>query len=291
MDTKCAPDRQYQQGSCLKNDEIQKISIAYNKEHPNDTIQLTNNKEKNIKKLNNKFNNKYGCSSQVCWLQQNFVKNIFDKDDPVKTTFRPRGPNAKFDWLSTTNINDVIQQYEKLYPDFLFLGAVPYDFEELPQLPIRSLNFNELENNSIHKIGMVINLDEHDQPGSHWVALFANLSNNQVYFFDSVGKKPGRKIRKFITRITKHLYKKKYNQNLDIHKLKNSENNKYYKNVDNFFDIKYNHIQHQFKNSECGVYSINFILRLLKGETFDDIINNITNDDDMNKCRKTYFRN
>ena len=44
------------------------------------------------------------------------------------------------------------------------------------------------------------------------------------------------------------------------------------------FDIRYNNVQHQFKNSECGVYSINFVIRLAQGETFNDIVNNITKD-------------
>ena len=55
--------------------------------------------------------------------------------------------------------------------------------------------------------------------------------------------------------------------------------------------IKYNKIRHQFKNSECGVYSINFVVRLVGGESFEDITNNITNDEKMNGCRKAYFRN
>ena len=57
------------------------------------------------------------------------------------------------------------------------------------------------------------------------------------------------------------------------------------------FDIRYNNIQHQFENSECGVYSINFIVRLLQGEKFNDIINNVTTDGKMNQFRKEYFRN
>jgi hypothetical protein len=57
------------------------------------------------------------------------------------------------------------------------------------------------------------------------------------------------------------------------------------------FDIRYNHIQHQFNNSECGVYSINFIIRLVGGESFDSVINNITKDEEMNANRKIYFRN
>ena len=57
------------------------------------------------------------------------------------------------------------------------------------------------------------------------------------------------------------------------------------------FDIRNNSIQHQKKNTECGVYSINFIIRLANGETFDDITKKITRDDDMNDCRTQYFNN
>ena len=58
----------------------------------------------------------------------------------------------------------------------------------------------------------------------------------------------------------------------------------------NDFDIRINKIQHQEGDSECGVYSMNFIIRLLRGETFDEITNNITKDKNMMECRKSYFR-
>ena len=53
--------------------------------------------------------------------------------------------------------------------------------------------------------------------------------------------------------------------------------------------ILYNKHRHQYKGSECGVYSINFIIRLLDGETFEHITRNKTLDDEMNECRKKYF--
>ena len=58
---------------------------------------------------------------------------------------------------------------------------------------------------------------------------------------------------------------------------------------ENEFNIKYNDKQIQKESSECGVFSINFILRLLNGETFDDYINNAPNDNKVNKCRNLYF--
>jgi hypothetical protein len=56
-------------------------------------------------------------------------------------------------------------------------------------------------------------------------------------------------------------------------------------------DVRYNKTRNQFKNSECGVYSINFILEMLNGKTFDDIENNPIPDDDINKLRTNIFRN
>jgi hypothetical protein len=84
------------------------------------------------------------------------------------------------------------------------------------------------------------------------------------------------------------MYNKKYNKKLNTDgflKLDHTANN-----IFNSFDVRYNKKQHQFKNSECGVYSINFIIRLLKGETFNEITENITKDDEMNNCRNVYFR-
>jgi len=53
-----------------------------------------------------------------------------------------------------------------------FIGVFPIDM--IPDIK---------KNNS-----MVINLDSHDQPGSHWVGLFSN--DNDVYYYDSYGLYP-----------------------------------------------------------------------------------------------------
>ena len=52
----------------------------------------------------------------------------------------------------------------------------------------------------------------------------------------------------------------------------------------------YNKIEHQTGNTECGVYSIVFILQMAKGKkTFDEYCKKITRDDSINKCRKKLF--
>ena len=127
-------------------------------------------------------------------------ENTDEKEDVEENTFRPKGPAKKYEWLSTTHINDVIEQYQNVHKNFIFLGAVPYDFEDLAVLGIHDLNFDTLIKDGKTKIGLVINLDNHDQGGSHWVSLFADLEKRQVYFFDSVGQPPRKRIRKFMER-------------------------------------------------------------------------------------------
>jgi hypothetical protein len=177
-----------------------------------------------------------------------------------------------------------MNQYQYKHKDFKFLGAMPSDFDELPIYGTTELQFNELEKYT-PKIGAVINLDTHDQSGSHWVAFYANLRTNTIYYFDSFAKKPQRRLNMFIRRLLTYMYNKKNNTSFNVEQFMS----RYHKSSE--YDVRYNKIQHQFKNSECGVYSMNFIIRLLEGETFDEIVNNITNDDKMNSCRNTYFRN
>jgi len=296
---KCAPSKKFIDESCFTLESLKLIASKYNEQNKTNKINITNNKKQLVSDLTNVFSK--NCSTQSCWLRLDIVKNI-NNEDILENTFRPEGPLKKYDWLSTTNIDDVLNQYEKLHKDFVFLGAVPNDFEELPILGLSNIDFNDFMNKGKTKLGMVINLDTHDQSGSHWVALYTDLSNNKLYYFDSVGKKPGKRIKKFNNKIINFLYNKDNKDNLQIGKIYGLINildnkkikNKYLKLLDKKlekYDIRYNNIQHQQKNSECGVYSINFILRLAKGESFDDVTQNITTDDEINKCRKVYFNN
>jgi hypothetical protein len=273
MDKKCAPGKNYTEGSCFNINELIEITKSYNKEHPSDSIELKRDKKFLLKQLTSRIKKNYNCNDQVCWVDTKVVKKTNNKDI-LDLTFRPKGPNKPRGWLSTTDIDKVMTQYESQNKNFKFLGAVPYDFEDLRYLQTYNLNLDELKNQGITKIGMVINLDEHYKPGSHWVGLYSELNNKKIYYFDSVGIKPGKRVSRFVKKIYNHMLKY-YNGN----------------NNQKDFDIRWNKKQHQFKDTECGVYSMNFVIRSMKGESFDSIVNNITKDDKINKCRGVYFRN
>jgi hypothetical protein len=263
MTEKCAPSKNYKDGSCFSLESLKLIAQNYNKRYGK-KIEITDDKKNMVEQLESKLKDK--CSSQTCWLRQEFIKEL-DNDD-INNTFRPVGPKNRYEWLSTSNIDDVVGQYQDKYDDFLFLGAVPLDFEDLDIFGINNLDFNDIEKKGKHKIGMVINLDEHYKGGSHWVSLFSDLSDGKIYFSDSYGTKPEKRIIDFIKRIENYLV-----NNRKISKP----------------DVRYNRTQHQRGNSECGVYSINFILRLLKGKTFDHITGKRITDEKVNECRNVYF--
>lgn len=274
MTDQCAPAKIYEGNSCISLDHLIKIATAFNKTYTSNSIKLYDNlehispvnyKEYLVKELDSKIKQ---CKSQRCWTEQKFMKNI-DKETRIELktkTFRPVGPKGKFQWLSTININDVMEQYEDKYDNFKFLGTVPMNFDDIPMLGIKDLNLDDLRQQGKTKLGIVFNLDEHWKGGSHWVSMYSDLEKGQVFYFDSYGVRPEKRVRNLVKRFKDHIVSNNITS-----------------------DIGYNTNRHQYKNSECGVYSINFIVRMLRGEKFDDIIRNKVYDEEINKCRGSYF--
>jgi hypothetical protein len=276
---KCGPDLEFENGSCFPLNLLVDMAEAYNKyskeKNKKDIIELDETFETtdpdNYKiYLLNEFKKRFD-GDQKDWIRHKYIDFLNDETKHYlkNDIFRPDGPQGKFEWLSTLDINKVLGQYENKYENFKFLGAVPIDFDDLDYLPFKKMDFDELKSLGIKKIGVIFNLDEHYKSGSHWVSLFADLNKGQVYFSDSYATQPEKRIRDFMNKIKDYLIKN------NIVKP----------------DIRYNKTQHQKGNSECGVYSINFILRLLKGKSFEHITSKRLTDDQVNKCRNIYFGN
>lgn len=291
---KCAPSHKFSDNSCFSLESLKIITNAYNNNFPNNKININLTKAELVKELLSKI--KECGKNQLCWLKIKWIKDINDYEINYHT-FRPKGPQGRFTWLNTTDINTVIEQYELVHKNFKFFGAVPVDFAELSGLEISSINFSKLLNNGINKFAMVINFDTHRQRGSHWVALYVDLLKSQIYYFDSYGTPPkDKRITNFVKRVSLWLHKK-YILKSRVDNINDDTDDTFMKDKKNKYemlsdlDIQYNKKRHQRENSECGVYSINCILRLLKNETFENICKNITPDREINKCRYYYFGN
>jgi len=274
-DKKCGPTISFENGSCIPLNLLVKMAITYNKRYKDNSIQLFDTLEESSpdeykKYLLFEFQKRFKNNNHSEWVNSKFFDNMNkeDKEFLHKSVFRPKGPQGQFQWLSTLDINKTLAQYENKYQDFLFLGAVPIDFNELDYYPFKKMNFNNFRKEGKNRLGVIFNLDEHNKGGSHWVSLFCDLEKGQIYFSDSYGREPEERIYNFMNRIKNYLEEC---------------------NIENI-DMRHNTTGHQRGNSECGVYSINFILRLLKGKTFDHITRKRLVDEKVNKCRLRYFK-
>jgi hypothetical protein len=271
----CSPSNKNNSTTCFDLDSLIKIAKGWNLKNPTNKINISKYKTRHQlwSEIDKRLNQK--CDSEWCWIEQEFVKRLGSKE--LKSIFRPKMPKSwkknKYEWLNTTDIETVMKQYEKKYSDFKFIGPVPIDFDyeysvgqcivnELCNLKIKSLLKDK-----ISRVGIIYNLDPHDKPGSHWVAMYMDLNKKKVYYFDSYGTEPPDEVKKLVDRIQEQGRE----MGMEI-------------------EYDYNTTRHQYQNSECGVYSMYFITQLLEGKkTFDGIEKSTLKDEFINSKRKYYY--
>ena len=207
----CAP-KNMKKGrlTCFNRESLEKIAEAWNQNNPNNKIDKSIKDDNKLwKSINDKLKNK--CSNDVCWLTQDFMKKVDTEN--LENDFKPTKPtewNAnKFTWLNTLDIQNVLEQYQENDPSFFFVGAVPIDFDKKLDIGVCvvdelcNINLEKLYNKGIRKIGVVFNLDAHDEPGSHWVSLFLSTITAGIYYIDSVGQYPPDEIAVLMKRLQK----------------------------------------------------------------------------------------
>jgi Ulp1 protease family, C-terminal catalytic domain len=196
-------------------------------------------------------NNLKNCSHEICWIDS-VVTDVEVKKKLKKLHFAPRAPLSwnknKNEWLSSVDISNVLEQYKTTNTEFTYLGPSPIDFdvkvdEKICVWPeLCKLNIKEKYDRGIRKIGIVFNLDKHNQSGSHWVALFINLTEKYIFYFDSCAPK---KLPPEITRLMNRILEQCKNINMNMKKIINT-------------------FPHQRGNTECGMYVLYFIICLLE---------------------------
>ena len=274
----CAPGINSEGLTCYSKDDLTFLIKAYNKRKQKKYYILI--KDKSKEKLWLELNKRLSrdCNNEWCWLEQKFVPAPYARKH-LKETFKPEMPKEwvdnPFEWLTTTDIRDVMKQYEKKYPSFLFMGPVPVDCPSSITCSLSGLDVEILINRlGKTKLGVIYNLDKHDEPGSHWVASYFDFKKGIILYFDSVGIPPPKMIMNFLEKIRKSCQE-------------------YYKNtfdIEKNIDIYVNTTRFQFGNSECGIFSMHFIISNLKGKNIHSLKKSNINDEIMNKLRKVYYR-
>ena len=124
----------------------------------------------------------------------------------------------------------------------------------------------KMKKNGINKIGIIYNLDVSTGPGTHWTGLYIDNKKNEINYYDSYGSKPTPLISKFIKKI------------VDTYQTNNIKP-----------IVIYNDTRHQYAGSECGMYSMNFVLERLHGTSMYNISKMKIPDEKMNYLRKLLY--
>lgn len=258
--------------SCFTYEALKKIATAYNRSYAMkegiEPIEIYSSKKKLWNAIKKKMDESDTCVSEGewCWIRQPFVKNIKDTEINLYT-FKPPIPKGKYDWLSTEDIDNVMKQYTNVIPTFKFLGTWPIDFMDLARRTfITDFSIPKLISQGYKHIGLVLNEDNSYQSGSHWVAVMIDIPDRQIQFYDSYADPPLKEVKQWAQII---------NDSLPNNQKK--------------FEIVWNDVRHQYANSECGVYSIHFLVLRALGVPFRSVVTKAISDEKMNAKRKEFF--
>jgi len=252
--------------SCFTTNKLNELKKIWNKSKTNKRIKkkdITNKQGKISKsKLWKELGKRLNTEDDSKWkniltrMDYDFKNKIDDIADDVFAPKVPYSWNKKPDtWLSTNEIVDILKYFEKKYPKFKFYEPTTRDFDK------KNISgdcvLSDLCNCDIKEIskkydsfGTIFNNDYSYQSGSHWNAFFVNIKTKEIIFYDSFGSQPNNEIKNLMNKIQKQ----------------GDMNNENYK-------IKININAHQKSSTECGMYSIYFLIRMLSGEKCDDFFN------------------
>jgi hypothetical protein len=261
--------------SCYTNESLYKLRDLWNARHPDELIE-TNDPKEIHSRLTEYFSDV--CNKESCWLKQKASLGDVEKD--LKDSFAPESPKEwkknPNEWLSSVDIMKVMKQYERNYKCFDFIGPSPIDFDtkllygECVWEELCNFNLKEQLKTGKTKIGVIFNTDPHYKGGSHWISLFINIKKKKIFFFDSTGDPPPKEVMALVKRIQE--------QGL---KLKTPIRFKFDSNKG---------IEHQYGNTECGIYSLFFIVHMLEDKITENYLKtHILKDEYMQKFRKIFF--
>ena len=286
--------------TCYTPDIVRTLKHTFNARNPTDQIQIDDSRTDDVyAHLAQKL-----AGSSICHRKDERCMLKLLDDDPARqkqildSSFAPHHPkswNRDSDaWLSNFDISKVMRQYERVYPQFRFIDPSTIDFDkdvrpksaqtrhkECVSNELCRIELLEYQRKNVNKLAMVFNTAKHDEDGEHWFSLFVDLQDAFIFYFDS---SPAENMPNQIQVLVQKLKA----QGLQ---LLPPVLFKVFTNLGN---------THQHGTTECGMYSLFFIVTMLTGET--DFKRNMTahekielfktfrvDDKYVHKLRKVYF--
>jgi len=263
----CHPRLKGSNGECLPPDLVKKLGQS-----------LGAASELDGQHLRHWMTRRTRCKTERCWIEKSSM-NSDEKNKIMKSYFRPSMPDSweedPDEWLDSLNLINVMKQYEEVYPTFKFFGANPIDFsapnpykkdalkkKECLEDSICKLRLDTLTKEGKTHLGFIYNLDPSNKGGSHWIASFTDIPGHKSYYFDSYGFKPPPQIARFLRSLTLQ---------------------------DPTMKLQYNAKRFQYGDTECGIYCLYFLIRMLEGDNFRKFCRRAPRDSDMLELRKWLF--
>jgi len=247
-------------------EEIEHLRTVYNSEHSKEPPIPTGTPNEIWNSLQKRFHSKCRRGRTEC-----IISHMMN---------RPKAPDSWIskptEWLSSVDIDKSEKSFEKLFKHYKFLGCIAIDFDLKSPTgkclvdAICSVKLHDLYKQGHTQIGIIFNTDVHTGPGQHWISVFCDLRPElvqpRITYFDSYAQKPEAEIRVLMRRWR------------DQWALTNIHSKP--------MATTYNTLKHQFKDSECGMYSLYFHHCCLNEIPMDEKIP----DDVMNSFRNVLFK-
>lgn len=238
--------------TCLPRNLVQKIAEKVN-------ISPAQPSEKIIEKAKEIS----GCTAESCAA----IKIL--GEEKVEKFYNPKGPFNNNNWLSNVNIDNCLKLYAIKYKEFLHLPFQMIDFAKY-NTELTNIDWKTVVN-AYKCLGVVLNTDITGNPGQHWFALFIDWRSDPVSFeyFNSSGRSPPDEIMEFAAKSMTALQQ--------------------YLGKTPIFEAVAK-VRHQTKNSECGMYSLFYIISRIKKIPYSKFMYNKIDDSQVEKLRPIYFR-
>ena len=260
--------------TCFDSSTITHLVKIHNGKYPGEAIDTSSLPRKQLQDLRKSVKKHSGTSAKrAAELDLAISEHLGASALPdVAKNFRPRKPGSwkskPREWLTNFDIDAVMAQYNSM-PEFKyrFLGVFPVDFAEplaslgggcyIPQMC--ELRLADMVAAGVKYTGFIINLDKHDQPGSHWTSIFAvldpKLPSYGAYYYDSIGRQWPPEIERYLKR-----------WKVEMDSIKNSKG----KSSSKPFKLEWSHEAHQSANTECGMFSMLFQIMWIERLLYDE---------------------
>lgn len=255
--------------SCFSPEAIGELVRMWNAKHPSAQIPIGGNAQM-LRELRKRMRKELAAAnksvSQGVETDLAAVEHLNASHTPsVAQSLRPSKPrewkSKPHEWLDNFNIDAVMSQYNLMKEfEYKFLGVFPVDFAEpmgpsgecyTPQMCALNLR-DDLLAKGFKYTGFVINLDRHDEPGSHWTSIFAVLDpalpSYGAYYYDSIGRRWPPEIERYLST---------WKRQMDALHPKQK------------FRLDWSRVSHQRANTECGMFSMLFQILWIERLKFD----------------------